>query len=181
MAHLPDMDVSENEASKLHTIGKGFCGTVWAASDEGHAYKREDCGPDRSLKNDFEMHTQILQGVKKFSDFYKTQSELHIHVLACYNFINPTEQTWWSTNLSRFPSGYTPCNILQSQRIPPFSQVVRQILIDNFSPLKLAQKITISEPDRLPSEAISRPAANTKAEQYLTIHRILFTKLSTSS
>ncbi|KAJ6021508.1 zinc finger protein [Penicillium herquei] len=148
MARLPYMDVSEDGPSKLHIIGKGFCGTVWAASEEGHAYKREDGGPDRSLENDFEMHNQILKSVKKFSNCYKTQNDLHIYIPACYNFISATEQAWWSTNLSRFPSGYTPCNILKSQRIPPFSQVVRQILIDNFRPPNIAKQITISKPDK---------------------------------
>ncbi|KAJ5278696.1 Protein of unknown function DUF3669 zinc finger protein [Penicillium angulare] len=88
----------------LHTIGKGFCGTVWAASETGLAYKREDGGPDRSLKNDFEMHRRILRSFRASADFLKTQ-HLQIQIPTCHNFIDAMDQEWWTRNLSRFPPG----------------------------------------------------------------------------
>jgi len=124
----------------LHTIGKGFCGTVWAASEGGCALKREDGGPDRSLRNDFEMHNRIIQSFQKLA--YSDESpkiNLRIQIPDCYEFIRATDQKWWSTNQRRFPPGYTPCNIIQSERIPPFSEAIRQVLISNYCPSKITQ------------------------------------------
>ncbi|KAJ5923673.1 hypothetical protein N7454_008918 [Penicillium verhagenii] len=130
----------------LHTIGKGFCGTVWAASEETDlAYKREDGGPDRSLKNDFEMHRRILRSFRTSADFLET---LQIQIPACHNFIDAGDQEWWTQNLSRFPPGYTPCNILQSQRIPPLPEAVRHLIIEKYCPPRIVEQITTSKPDK---------------------------------
>lgn len=93
--------------SSLRLIGQGFCGTVWAASDKGPAFKREDGGPDRSLKNDFEMHHRVLEAFHKFSNSIKNKSpqiHLQIRVPACYDFIEATNQNWWSLNQRNCPT-----------------------------------------------------------------------------
>ena len=46
--------------TKLHTIGKGFCGTVWAQDETGFAFKREDGGPGKDLENDFKVHKRLI-------------------------------------------------------------------------------------------------------------------------
>jgi hypothetical protein len=143
--------------SPQRMIGKGFCGTVWAASEKGYAFKRENGGPDRSLKNDFRMHHQVLQAFQKFTMSSHTTNETTLNespqirlqkVPTCYDFIKATDQDWWSLNQQKFPSGYTPCNMIQSQRIPPFSETTRELLITNYCPSKIAQQIRTSEPNK---------------------------------
>lgn len=125
----------------LRKIGQGFCGTVWAAST-GPAFKREDGGPARSLRHDFEMHQRVLQS------FHKSTLQPQITIPACHDFIDSTDHEWWSVNQQKFPPGYTPCNIILSQRIPPFPETTRQLLISNYCPPKIEQQILISEPDK---------------------------------
>lgn len=48
---------------RYRRIGAGACGTVWAPSERGPAYKREDGGLARSLRNDYEKHQRILHGL----------------------------------------------------------------------------------------------------------------------
>lgn len=141
------MDVSiegnnEVEPLKPRKIGQGFCGTVWATST-GPAFKREDGGPARSLRNDFEMHQRVLQSFHE-----SAQLRLQIQIPACYDFIKATDRTWWSVNQPRFPPGYTPCNVIVSQRIPPVPEATRRLLVRNYCPPKLAQRILDSEPDK---------------------------------
>lgn len=52
----------------LRRIGQGFCGTVWSdpivsIGEHQYAIKREDGGPGRSLRNDFDTHTCILMAL----------------------------------------------------------------------------------------------------------------------
>lgn len=135
-------ETREVDTLPLRKIGQGFCGTVWATST-GPAFKREDGGPARSLRNDFEMHQRVLQSFQE-----STQLRLQIQIPACYDFIKPTDQEWWSVYEHKFPPGYTPCNIVLSQRIPPFSEPTRRLLVSNFCPPKIAQQILNSEPDK---------------------------------
>ncbi|KAJ5785139.1 uncharacterized protein N7503_010351 [Penicillium pulvis] len=127
--------------SIVHTIGQGFCGTVWA-SEKGPAFKREDGGPDRSLKNEFDMHQRALQSLRKITT-------LQIRIPACYGFIEVNNQKWWVKNHQIFPPGFwAPCNMIQSQRIPPFPGHVRGLLIKNYCPPNLRQEIITSEPNK---------------------------------
>mgnify|MGYP002718709102 FL=1 len=146
-SHRASMDTSieetkETETFTLRKIGQGFCGTVWAAST-GPAFKREDGGPTRSLRNDFEMHQRVLQSFQE-----SIQLRPQVQIPACYDFIKSTDHTWWSVNQRNFPLGYTPCNIIISQRIPPFPETTRQLLISNYCPTKMTPQILKSEPDK---------------------------------
>ncbi|KGO77595.1 Protein of unknown function DUF3669, zinc finger protein [Penicillium italicum] len=138
---LKGAEVADN--STLHTIGQGFCGTVWA-SETGPVFKREDGGPDRSLINDFEMHRRVIQS------FQKTQTlQSQVQIPACYDYIKITDHKWWSVNHQKFPPGYTtPCNMIQSQRIPPFPEIIRRLLIKKYCPPKIIQEITASDPNK---------------------------------
>ncbi|KGO43443.1 Protein of unknown function DUF3669, zinc finger protein [Penicillium expansum] len=138
-----EADTEVADTSTLHTIGQGFCGTVWAA-ETGPAFKREDGGPDRSLINDFEMHHRVIQSLQKI-----TTLQLKIQIPACYSFIKATDQQWWSANHQEFPQGCTtPCNMIQSQRIPPFSDTTRRLLIKKYCPPKFVQEIIASKPNK---------------------------------
>lgn len=148
LATNPVKGTAENDAT-LRIIGKGACGTVWASSEKGSALKREDGGPGRSLRNDFDMHRQVLQSFQELRNLGKLrQMHLKIQIPACYEFIESTDQNWWTVNQRRFPPGYMPCNILHSQRIPPFSEPTRKLLIDNYCPPKIAPEISTSEANK---------------------------------
>lgn len=127
----------------LRKIGQGVCGTVWATST-GPAYKREDGGPAPSLRNDFDMHQRILQSLKR-QPSYAIESKYPPAIIPSSQ---PTRHGGKSINQQKFPPVYTPCNNILSQRIPPFPETTRRLLISNYCPPKMAQQILNSEPDK---------------------------------
>ncbi|WEW59682.1 hypothetical protein PRK78_005161 [Emydomyces testavorans] len=135
---------------KFRRIGAGFCGTVWTSPCEesvhfGRAFKREDGGPGRSLLNDFRMHQSVLEAREKLSELPGFESSsVHIYVPRFAEFIGP-EDGWWNSNLEYFPSGYTACNMILSERIPAVSQKARELLIDRYCPSSFAAEIKTSE------------------------------------
>jgi hypothetical protein len=138
----------------LRRIGAGFCGTVWAASETGTAYKREDGGPDRSLRHDFETHQHILQCMRQTAPECPTdalstgpEARYHINIPLCHSFITPTD-SWWTSNLDRFPPDYKPCNVTEMQRIPPVSEATRELLIDRYCPRRSADEVRKSDTNR---------------------------------
>ncbi len=72
----------------------------------------------------------------------------HFNVPRCYAFIGPGDREWWRLNLLRFPDGYTPCNTLQSECIPPMPQSTRDFLIDTFCRADLVKVIKASDANR---------------------------------
>ena len=140
--------MTENIANSLfRRIGQGFCGTVWAAptaSRDPSAIKREDGGPERSLYNDYEMHLRVLKSLSgRFPNLL---------VPACHEYVSRHDQNWWDERLSNFPTEFqVPCNALVSERIPPFSKQVRDVLIEHYCPDPLRPDIELiksSEPNR---------------------------------
>ncbi|KAJ9297352.1 hypothetical protein DTO271G3_4645 [Paecilomyces variotii] len=149
--------------SKFRRIGAGFCGTVWAEPDDNSAFKREDGGPGRSLANDFEMHKRVIRSLKQLHSLKKNNATINetltadtpsepsptiITIPTCYNFITPADTNWWNTNLLKFPEGYTPCNVIHAQRIPPISRPVREFLIDTYCPPSIIEEIKASDANR---------------------------------
>ncbi|KAJ0414390.1 zinc finger protein-domain-containing protein [Aspergillus carlsbadensis] len=139
---------------QLRRIGAGFCGTVWAVSDTGSAFKREDGGPDRSLRHDFETHQHILQCMRQTALQYPKDAtstaadkKYHINIPLCHGFITPTD-TWWTGNLDRFPPDYKPCNMTEMQRIPPVSEATRELLIERYCPAEMKSAILRSDTNR---------------------------------
>lgn len=102
--------------------------------------KREDGGPGRSLLNDYNMHKVILDTASK--------EKINVCVPRWPHFVKSEDQTWWDINLARFPTGYTTCNVLRSERIPPLPQDVRNRLIDRYCPPKSIATIKANGPDR---------------------------------
>ncbi|RDW70850.1 zinc finger protein [Aspergillus mulundensis] len=144
----------DDTSSKFRRIGAGFCGTVWTAAEGGSAYKREDGGPDRSLRNDSNMHQRLSDCMRD------TIVQIPIH----HDFITPNDD-WWGRNLSRFPEGYKPCNMIHAQRIPAVRGEIRQLLTIRFCPPGLANEILESDTNRdclirpyLGRRRISRPS-----------------------
>ena len=125
-------------------IGQGFCGTVWSAYGETSAVKREDGGPGRSLRNDYDIHVQVLQSL--------SGSAPRFLVPNCYEYISHQNHDWWHKHILKFPKDFqVPCNALVSERIQPFSQQVRDNIIEEYCPESLRPKIDLiklSEPDQ---------------------------------
>ncbi|KAI9869330.1 MAG: hypothetical protein M1813_000119 [Trichoglossum hirsutum] len=137
-----------SDTFKLRRVGAGFCGTVWAPNQDPSAFKREDGGPGRSLLNDFEMHGRVLESLHQFEGLKATGPSLHIQIPQRYGFIEAADREWWDKNLISFPQGYSPCNVLHSERIPPLPQNIRELLIDKYCPTPLIPEITASDANR---------------------------------
>ena len=103
------------------------------------AMKREDGGPGRSLLNDYNMHKLVLKTA--------SQGSFSVCVPRWPNFVK-NEENWWEMNLARFPSGYSTCNVLCTERIPPFPQEVRDRLIDLYCPPASIAIIKANDADR---------------------------------
>ncbi|KAL2828603.1 zinc finger protein-domain-containing protein [Aspergillus pseudoustus] len=133
------------DQAQLRRIGAGFCGTVWATSERGSAFKREDGGPHRSLLHDFRTHQHIQHCVHQRSDLEGTGYSISIPL--CYGFIKPTDD-WGIENLARFPKGYEPCNTIHMQRIPPMPEATRRLLTERYCPSSLISEILNSDTNR---------------------------------
>lgn len=105
--------MSNNMNDRFVRIGAGFCGSVWAAaSDEddqsGMAFKREDGGPGRSLRNDFDMQHRVIAAMQEFEGMGNF-SDAHADVPQCHDYITPGEEGWWEDKLvDAFPGDYSP-------------------------------------------------------------------------
>ncbi|KAL3480840.1 zinc finger protein-domain-containing protein [Aspergillus californicus] len=122
--------MSDNKP-KLHHIGTGFCGTVWAAKDEQSTFKREDGGPHRSLTNDYNTHT-----------------------------LKPTSRSRHATTSSPHPTSggmtasidshrtISPCNTIHAHRIPPIAEPTRRLLTERYCPKHLVFEIMKSQTNR---------------------------------
>ena len=139
--------------SPLRRIGQGFCGTVWAApagSGDPSAIKREDGGPGRSLHNDYEMHQRVLKSLSGRLP--------RLLVPACHEYVSCHDHTWWDERLSKFPREFqVPCNALISERIPPFTQQVRENLVQKYCPDSLRPNIELIKSSEPNQDCLVRP------------------------
>ncbi|PYH83239.1 hypothetical protein BO82DRAFT_332101 [Aspergillus uvarum CBS 121591] len=139
------MATSLDSEDDYQRIGAGFCGTVWARSPTGPAVKREDGGPSRSLANDFTMHNRAYAAFLSFSyakrNMRNSSTQLQARIPQCHKYITPQDQSWWDTNLRWFPDGYTACNAILSERIPPFPEHTRRLLVDRYCPPEIRHDI----------------------------------------
>ncbi|KAL1797141.1 hypothetical protein ACET3X_003747 [Alternaria dauci] len=117
--------------AQYRCIGKGFCGSVWTLEtpqnqdDRRIAIKREDGGPGRSVTNDYNMHLRILHSASQ------QPPSMPLSIPSCHNLIQP-DDTWWLSNLHHFPSGYTACRALISERIPKIPRPISDKIVDLF-------------------------------------------------
>lgn len=127
-------------ALELRRIGQGFCGTVWASSTESSALKREDGGPGRSLYNEYRMLSKTLQSLSIY--------EHRICIPACHRYIQSDDKLWWDSNISACPKEFpVSCNLLVTDRIPPFPVGVRDTVTERYCPPALIPSIKSSRPD----------------------------------
>lgn len=132
--------MTDTRNNDYRRIGAGNCGTVWAApmgSDDTCAIKREDGAQSRSVHNDYVMHREV------FNTLLANHSS--ISVPRCHLYVCSDDTAWWKDRMSKFPPGYTPCNALVTDRIPPFQEAVRNALISKYCPHDKISEITSSE------------------------------------
>ncbi|KAI1173522.1 zinc finger protein-domain-containing protein [Nemania sp. FL0916] len=147
----------------LHRIGAGFCGSVWSdvhAIAHSVAIKREDGGRGRSLKNDSDVHQQLLAA-------YKPKNFLGFTIPKWHGYIAQDEA---NEIVHRFPRGYSACNLLLTERIHPVPETIRHHLVKRFFPRKLAHDIN-ADPNN--HDCLIRP--------YLGKRRRLYSKSVLSS
>ncbi|KAI1130807.1 zinc finger protein-domain-containing protein [Nemania abortiva] len=152
MEHHEAFHYEELSTAAYRRIGAGFCGSVWTSSpnrvissgaEQGTtgrkptAIKREDGGPGRSLLNDYQIHQTLLDSYTICPSQLKT-----FLIPECYDFVKESYKGWETTNIhARFPQGYSACNILITQRIPPFPQHARNTIIEKYCPSSLIRNI----------------------------------------
>ncbi|PFH57825.1 hypothetical protein XA68_14532 [Ophiocordyceps unilateralis] len=93
------------------------------------AIKREDGGPGRSITYEHAIHLRILQAL---DDVQNSDMIQRWNVPICHGFLRAQDADAWALILPRLPPGYTRCNALISERIPPISAKVRQLLTDRY-------------------------------------------------
>ncbi|OHE91341.1 hypothetical protein CORC01_13370, partial [Colletotrichum orchidophilum] len=108
-------------------------GSVWSAptsvgADKIFVIKREDGGPGRSVANEHKMHRHIIQILHGDDN-----NRLRPNIPHCEGFLSHNA-TAWDQMLPRFPKGYTGCNALVSEKIPPLSRDIRKLLAQKFHP-----------------------------------------------
>ncbi|KAJ6783097.1 hypothetical protein PWT90_05919 [Aphanocladium album] len=150
------MDQFLSSPVALSKIGQGFCGTVWAEdASESVVLKRADGGPGRSLPNEQFIHTLILRSIERYrlvNECNKTEKnkrkndsslngkndsdsgdEIMIHIPFNAAFLSP-ESALWNQLLPRLPAGFSACEGLISERIPPMPLDVRELLASHYCP-----------------------------------------------
>lgn len=101
------------------------------------AIKREDGGEGRSVQKDFIMHQKVISSLQALKRNCPEQAALasSISIPACYQYVERNNNIWWNERLDRFPSQYqVACNALITDRIPPFRQAVRDLLVNHYCP-----------------------------------------------
>lgn len=114
--------------SRYRCIGKGFCGSVWTLEDSqdvGTTIKREDGGPGRSVTNDYNMHLRIQQSA------IRHPPATPLSIPQCHELIQATD-AWWQPRLHQFPTGYSACQALISERIPKVPRTISNKIVDLF-------------------------------------------------
>lgn len=141
--------MSTFENAELRPIGEGACGTVWAlpaAIGNTTVIKRENRDHARSLYNDFIMHRKIYEELSAIS--------CSIHVPRCHKYVSRDNLVWWEERITFFPKGTLPCNIVASDRIPPFPEAARDQIFKKYCPE--SGRVNIRKPE-LDHDCLIRP------------------------
>jgi hypothetical protein len=99
------------------------------------------------------MHNATVASHRQLIELERTASTDYpaLQIPICHRFLlanSPENETWWTENRGKFPQGYSPCNTIQSERIPAMPEKIRSLLIDNFCPGPLIADIKKSDVNR---------------------------------
>ena len=118
-----------NSNEKYHCIGKGFCGSIWTledSQDDVRVIKREDGGPGRSVTNDYNKHCEVFESAIRYPPL------VPLLIPQCHELIQANDDYWWQLRLHKFPSGYSTCRVLISERIPKVPRAISDKIVDLF-------------------------------------------------
>jgi hypothetical protein len=121
--NIHNMTTATNNETSFREIGRGCCGSIWALEDADWVIKRKLMHTSRSVRNDQIMHRRVIAADK-------TQT-LSVRIPQSYEILEAVD-TWWDTNLSRFPSEEEACRSYKQERIPAVPLPIRQLLIDKY-------------------------------------------------
>lgn len=124
-----------SDALPLQRIGAGFCGSVWSKDGSSVVIKREDGGPGRSLRHEYEIHQRVMQALKSIGhDSILTLSDISFNIPSCRGFLESAEENTWSQILPYLPPESSACNALLSDKIMPMPRPARQVLVEKYAP-----------------------------------------------
>ncbi|KAK8862809.1 zinc finger protein-domain-containing protein [Apiospora arundinis] len=143
-------------------IGDGTGGTVWSSLQGSTAIKRRSQHVPREwLQNDYQKHRLILQSLEQCP-----RRLVNLAVPKCHAFIPRTYPGWEEDQrfMFRFPDRHLSYDILITERIPPMPDLVRQDLIENYSPkyLKKEEKQSLNQTE---DERIAEKMAKEEKEK----------------
>lgn len=136
--------------SKLEPLGSGACGTVWSFRGRRTVFKDDSCAKERALENDFKAFQQIINAfhdlvLMKHLSFIPEDPVPQVQIPECRRYIGSNNEKWWNKNVHMFPSGFVPCNLIKSERIPSFSERIKNRLVSNFCPPELAESYVMTK------------------------------------
>ncbi|PWY89633.1 hypothetical protein BO94DRAFT_534407 [Aspergillus sclerotioniger CBS 115572] len=114
----------------------------------------------------FDSFSQLSNLKTQESNTYQTNTFPQVQIPKCHRFITPSDP-WWTKNLSLFPSQYSPCNVIVSERIPPFPETSRELLVERYCNPKIQTEILKSANNK---DCLIRPYLGRRRTQRTEIH-----------
>lgn len=155
-----------NTDSILTFLGKGACGYVWTAAEEQNtrptapALKRYTNNPGRSLRNDADIHQDLLAKLAGHPPDLRTF--LVPRFLSFDKSSRYQEDGFPDTELGKLvarlpPEHKEPRDSLLSERIPSVSKAAREAIIDKYCPPNLRDEIDSLKAHHGSQDCIIRP------------------------
>ncbi|KAJ5368351.1 Protein of unknown function DUF3669 zinc finger protein [Penicillium cataractarum] len=162
----------------VEPIGAGSSGTVWAPRGGEPAFKQGHRGREGSLENDFRMHKLIIRTLhilrKMKSLNFEDEKLPQVQISECHHYIKATDEEWWKANIKMFPDGFIPCNLIRSERIFPFADATKYLLMKNYCPPEITEfHMTTNKKDK---DCLIRPYLGRRRSQkpQVTLHKYRF-------
>ncbi|RYP23168.1 hypothetical protein DL765_001253 [Monosporascus sp. GIB2] len=116
-------------------IGAGACGAVFAQEGKSFALKLAK-STDSDLWNDYLMHLLIFEKIKR--------REIEIKVPECYFFVPKEDPEYFQVHQTLCEAAqdvcHVPTDILVTERIIPFPEVTRKLLIEKYCAGRIKQR-----------------------------------------
>ncbi|KAF4580888.1 calcineurin-like phosphoesterase [Ophiocordyceps camponoti-floridani] len=161
----------------LRKIGVGHCTSVWAnpypvfhddADEEINradfeqvkrniqdvVIKKHDGGRDRSPTVDWAIQKRIERALETLE---RDNLRIHTHrwnLPWCIEFLHAQDSFSWAPILAQMPAGSRSCRALILERIPPFPEIIRKVLIGKYCP-RLLQNAALDDVDN--EDCLIRP------------------------